>query len=173
MNRKERLKALKAKEAEIVGKLTESDYNVVLTSEDFKDNHLLPSAYLKIKDSVISTNLEQKLVIEIPAQANGNFKSDLENNIALELKAIHKQKQTIKIQAFVLLVIGVVWFIATQLLRKYEIINEIMVITTWVFVWAAVEKFFFERAALHGPRIRLLMLLDAEIKTVESKAEKH
>ena len=142
MNRKERLKVLKAKEAQIVAKLAESDYNVVLTNEDFKDNHLVATGYLKIKDSIITTNLDQKLVIEIPSEESENFKSDLEHNVALELKSLQKQKHLIRVQALILLIVGVVWFIATQFLRKYEIINEIMVITTWVFIWAAAEKFF-------------------------------
>lgn len=94
MNRKERFKTLKAKEAQIVANIAEHNYNVELTNEDFKDNHLVASAYLKIKDSIISSNLEQRLVIEVPQANSANFKSDLEHSVALELKSLQKKKDS-------------------------------------------------------------------------------
>lgn len=93
MNRKERFKTLKAKEAQIVANIAEHNYNVELTNEDFKDNHLVASAYLKIIDSIISSNLEQRLVIEVPQANSANFKSDLEHSVALELKSLQKKKK--------------------------------------------------------------------------------
>lgn len=40
-------------------------------------------------------------------------------------------------------------------------------IVTWVFVWAAVEKFFFDRTALQLPRVILLSLVSADIISKE------
>jgi len=71
------------------------------------------------------------------------------------------------------LILSLVCFLAGVLLlalgsifnpERIAVLYEIVLVISWVFVWTAVEMFFFERQKSQFKKYRIIALADAEIK---------
>ena len=71
--------------------------------------------------------------------------------------------------SFILLLIGILFLgflvLETALLDNY-IISIILEIASWVFIWEAVDKFFFERTEIREKRHQFARLYYAEVEIV-------
>jgi hypothetical protein len=65
----------------------------------------------------------------------------------------------------VLLFTGILFVMLGNILEFFQsnTFQNIVVIVSWVFVWAAVEKWFFDRGNLKEKRMSLLQILSAKI----------
>jgi len=84
---------------------------------------------------------------------------------ASELSRIRKDRRETKIVALMLLFTGILFVILGNVLEVFQgsFFQNIVVIVSWVFVWAAVEKGFFDRRDLVEKRVSLLQILSAKI----------
>jgi hypothetical protein len=51
--------------------------------------------------------------------------------------------------------------ISYYLFFKELFLSQLFIIFSWVFIWTATEKLFFEKPALNRESLKLLLLLDS------------
>lgn len=94
------------------------------------------------------------------------FKSCLHNTAAKKIVAL-RRKQRIAVLAsllFLIIGVGVMILSANDMLVKLQFLDDTVMILSWVFLWAAFEKGFFE-APVHVYEIRkILMLCNATVE---------
>jgi hypothetical protein len=169
MNRINKIKQYRKIERALQQKYKDKQENEVsLEMADFKDGKLSVSGYTRLKQQCEYTGYGIDIEINIPKEHAVNFKETLESFAASELSCIRKDIRNNKRAAIGLLAIGVAWY----LIRYYFahdaiIVHEITLVATWVFVWAAVEKWFFDQHKLSNQRHRLLQILLAKITEQE------
>jgi len=138
---------------------------IMLEDADFKDGKLSWQGYSRLKDECEYVDYAEDIEIKIPQAYVDGFKICLENMAINELSKIKKDKLETRIKALVLfffgaviLTIGLVWVNEEWIVRQ-----EFTLIISWVFVWAAAEKAFFDRKDLQNRRFNLLHILSARI----------
>ncbi|MCL2555519.1 MAG: hypothetical protein FWE03_00675 [Firmicutes bacterium] len=157
-----------ALEKKLLNKNKENKENeVVLEEADFKDEKLSWAGYNRLKNECEYIDYSDQIEIKIPQRYDADFKNCLENMAANELSKIKKDKIEARIKASILffigiiiLTIGLVWINEANVVRQ-----EFTLIISWVFIWAAAEKLFFDRRDLQNNRYNLLHILTAKINT--------
>lgn len=175
MDRKERFLKYRELEKELEQKLqTRRENEVLLTGEFFHEEKFSTLGYFRLKQQCeyIAADEEIEIVLaEDCAAVEENFKSTFTILGANELSQTKKDLLSARMSSLILMLGGIVWFLMSYLAQTLEwvmIVKELFVIATWVFVWAAIEKFFFGRKELHEKRFKLLQMLSAKI-TVKGK----
>lgn len=140
-----------------------NETEVVLGKIDFKDGKLSASGFKRLKQECDYIDYSEQIEIIIPKEYAEGFKNKLESMTAIELKHLKKDRKRTKAAALILLVIGALWFTVGQLFLSARFVHELTLIATWVFVWAAVEKLFFDQTRLQDKRFSLLQILAAKI----------
>ena len=85
----------------------------------------------------------------------------------------HNELKQIKKLYTLLFVLGVLTFVAKTFVTgffKNAGVNEIFLIIMWVFVWRAVELFFFERGTIVRENMRLIQLHEARYVAADFSA---
>lgn len=138
---------------------------VVLDKEDFKGAELTAEGYFKLKQQCDYIDYKEDIEIKIPLADGEGFREQLEHKASGELKRIKKDKRRGLLVALILLAVGAFWYGLRYIaqLQSVEILSEITLVATWVFIWAAVDKCFFGRRKLTDKRMSLLHILSAKI----------
>lgn len=138
---------------------------VILRDTDFENGRLTKSGYISLKQQsdYISTN--EDIEIRIPTAYSKGFKDQLEYVATKELIRIKADMKYVNISALIFFIVGVslLSLPAFILFFKKALINELILIVSWVFTWAAVEKKFFEMYRLKNRRINVLHILSSKI----------
>lgn len=140
-----------------------SETQVLLEKTDFRDSMFSASGYKRLKQECEYIDYGEQIEIIIPKEYAEGFKEKLESMAATELKHIKKDRQRNRMLALILLSIGSVWFVLGQFFSPARFVREITIVATWVFIWAAVEKWFFDQSKLRDRRFSLLQILAAKI----------
>ena len=137
----------------------------VLTADDFQNGKLTVSGYERLKQQCDYISYREDIEIKIPKSCESGFKETLEGMGAAELSRIRKDRRDAKILSAVLLLAGIGFLLLGNFIEFFSggIFQSIVVIVSWVFVWAAVEKWFFDRRRLTDKRLSLLQILLAKI----------
>ena len=144
---------------------TNRENEVVLSKEDFKDGKLTVFGYDHLKQQCDYIPYSEDIEIKIPREYGAGFKYALEYMGANELSRIKKDRRETKLTALGLLFTGILLVMLGNILEVFRgnFFQSIIVIVSWVFVWAAVEKWFFDRKDLKEKRRSLLQILSAKI----------
>jgi len=155
-------------EKQLLNKEKEKRENeVVLEEADFKDGKLSWAGYSRLKNECEYIEYSEDIEIRIPENYDKDFAGCLKEMAASELSKIKKDRLETRIKAAVLFFIGLV-VLAIGLIRIDDeriVWQEFTLIISWVFVWAAAEKAFFDRRDLQNSRYNILHILTATIST--------
>jgi hypothetical protein len=121
--------------------------------------------YNHLKQQCDYIPFSEDIEIKIPKEFEATFKVTLEIMGANELSRIRKDRREAKIMALGLLFVGILFVMLGNVLEFFRgnSFQSVVVIVSWVFVWAAVEKWFFDRGHLTEKRLSLLQILSAKI----------
>jgi len=139
---------------------------LVLTKDDFKDGKLLANSFERIKNECYYISYEDEVEIKMPQKFLGSFCDSFELMSHRELSKLYALRREAWLSALILILAGIALLIPMYFLidvRAAFILPEILLIASWVFVWAAVQKVFFDRWRLREQRFTLLQLLDAKV----------
>jgi len=142
---------------------------VELLKEDFKYGKLTASGYNRLKDECEYIKLRDEINIVVPEQFIDGVKAPLEQMAAVELSKIRKDRTLGRIIALICLLIGAVLFGLGQVFSHAYLVSEITLVAAWVFVWAAVDRYFFEGSKLRVRRLSLIQIVAAKLKTDKDK----
>jgi len=143
---------------------------LVLTKDDFKDGKLLAGSFERIKNECYYIPYEDEVEIKMPQKFLGGFCGSFELMSHRELSKLWALRREAWITALILILAGIGLLIPMYFLYEVRgafIIPELLLIASWVFVWAAVQKVFFDRWRLREQRFTLLQLLDAKVVGVD------
>jgi len=140
----------------------------VLTKEDFKGGKLTVAGYESLKQQCDYISYREDIVIKIPQENEAGFKATLESMGAVELRQMRKDRLDAKLMSAILLLVGIGLILLGNFVEfhRVPIFENIVIIASWVFVWAAVEKWFFDRRRLTDKRFSLLQILSAKVTTL-------
>ena len=134
------------------------------------DDKLLTFVEESAKDAGYVDELELKINIngEVNKTECETFKTNFKNYYKRNIEDTKKDILKLNIISWSLLLIGVGLLVILQLLQNIHapfIIETIMEICAWVFVWEFVDTFFFRKIE-HRTKIRFYKLLQNAIITV-------
>jgi len=138
---------------------------VSLAADYFKDGKLTIYGYDSLKHQCDYIPYSEEIIIKIPNGFEKNFKDSLEFMAANELFRIKKDRSEARITSLLLLLSGIL-FLALGFIFEHqqrELFWNIVIIVSWVFIWAATEKWFFDRKDLREKRKSILQILTAKI----------
>ena len=120
---------------------------------------------MKLQSDYIAVN--EDVEIKVPKAYIKGFKEQLELMATKELLRIKSDMKDTNIIALILFISGVALLSLPAIFSifKTTIINEIILIVSWVFTWAAVEKKFFTMHSLKSKRQNILHILISQILT--------
>lgn len=136
---------------------------IVLREEDFEDGKLTKSGYLSLKQQSDYIPTTETIEIRMPKAYIKDFKETLEYVGTKELTRIKTDIRDANIFALIFFSVGLL-LISLQAFIEFfntKIINDILIIVSWVFMWAAVEKRFFGIPVLKNRRINILHILSS------------
>jgi len=139
------------------------DNEVVLEEADFKDGKLSYSGYSRLKGECEYVGYAEDIEIKVPQNYVDGFNFCLENMATNELSKIKKDKIETRIKALILLFVGAVILTIGLMVIEHIVRQEFALIISWVFVWAASEKMFFDRKDLQNNRFNILHILSAKV----------
>jgi hypothetical protein len=125
--------------------------------------------YIKMETENIPK--ENSLIISIKTNENGNGKVKLidnliKRNIKEKIGKVNENIRRTNRNSFILAFIGMILIGITQIFQIFErrySVNEFIIVMSWVFMWKAVETFFFERVKLIKEKAILLKIYFSEI----------
>ena len=137
----------------------------VLNNEDFKNGKLTAQGYEHLKQQCDYIPYREDIEIKIPKECETGFKDSLEPMAAVELSRIKKDRRDAQIASAILLLVGIGFVLLGNFIEfhKVRIFETVVIIASWVFVWAAVEKWFFDRRRLTDKKFSLLQILSAKV----------
>jgi len=157
-----------ALEKQLLNKHKEAKQNeVVLEDADFKDGKLSWQGYNRLKDECEYVDYAEDIEIKVPQKYRDGFDSCLESMAINELSKIRKDKIETRIKALSLFFLGGVVLTIGLLVIVHIVRQEFALIISWVLIWAAAEKTFFDRRDLQNKRFNLLHILSARIAAYE------
>jgi len=163
MSRKRKIRQFKVLERRLAKILKEKQGNkIVLCNSDFEDGNLSFAGYNRLKQECEYIDYSENIEIIIPEKYANDFKETLENMMANEASHIKKDMQAIRFKSIVFLLIGVLWFTLGNIFTIPTVVKEISIVATWVFVWSAVEMWFFDSNKLKKRKYNLLHILSAK-----------
>ncbi|MCL2212626.1 MAG: hypothetical protein FWB93_02180 [Oscillospiraceae bacterium] len=138
---------------------------VTLEKDDFKDGKLTVFGYDRLKNQCDYIPYSETIELAVPQAFEANFRASLEFMIANELSRIRKDRREARRTSLILLLGGIFCFVLAIAFEFRDILlaENLVVIASWVFVWASVEKWFFDRKELQEKRKSLLQILSARI----------
>ncbi|MFA5560896.1 MAG: hypothetical protein WC964_03890 [Acholeplasmataceae bacterium] len=165
MSRKKEFNELETKLRKKFVNIKENE--VILREEDFEDGKLTKAGYVSLKLQSFYVPTHEFLEVKIPANYINGFKEQLEYVATKELIRIKADRKQANTMALILFLVGgsLLALPAFLLFFRTKVINEVIIITSWVFVWASIEKKFFETASLKGKRENILHILSSKIIT--------
>lgn len=167
MYRKELRKNYRALEKHLLHKYRKrNESDIKLIEEDFKYGKLSHAGYKRLRDQCDYIDPREQVEIVMPEQYTENFKETIEEFTIDELSHVSKDMFYTRITALVLLVLGVAWLALWYFVQVGDFFRELSVIVSWVFVWSAMERWFFKLGELRNNKLNLLHLLAAKIKGV-------
>ncbi|MCL2255416.1 MAG: hypothetical protein FWC11_00980 [Firmicutes bacterium] len=152
---------------------SQNENEAVLEDEDFKDGRLTISGYERLKQQCDYIPYSEQIEIKIPKKHEDGFKERLESLGASELLKMRQDRKGARINSLILLVLGIVSFAIGSIVEFFfsntHIVFYIAIIVSWVFIWAATEKWFFDRRDLHEKRKSLIQILSSNITSTEKE----
>ncbi|MCL2062636.1 MAG: hypothetical protein FWH03_08465 [Firmicutes bacterium] len=148
---------------------------VDLSRDDFKDGKLSALGYFRLKQQC--THIDTFTEVEIKLDPDcAAFQEDLTETLeylgSRELQQVKKDKRQNRTAALILMLGGILCFALSYGLSFIEhslgVLNEIIIIASWVFVWGAIEKQFFASRELQDKRLKLLQIISAKITVREN-----
>lgn len=115
-------------------------------------------------------HLKRKNVIKIEVAAKEeivpDFKAALNNTFGKKIDSIKKGIIKKRVLAFAMLLIGVFFLGIGFLLNGQKFFYEIFLVASWVFLWRAVELFFFEIQLAVLSAYKYIKILKADINVI-------
>lgn len=137
---------------------------VYLENEDFADGKLSAYGYNRLKAECNYVSYKEDIEIFVPQKYSQNFKEMLEVMTVKELSYVKKDNRKARIIASALFLLGIIcYLLGYYVFNTLPMLDDISIIATWGFIWAAIQKIFFERTHLTGTRLSLLHILSAKI----------
>lgn len=138
---------------------------VILRDADFENGRLTKSGYISLKQQSDYISLNEDIEIKIPKTYSKGFKDQLEYVATKELIRIKVDMKYVNISALIFFLVGVALLFLPTLIQffKKPIINELVLIVSWVFTWASVEKKFFEMHNLKNHRNNIFHILTSKV----------
>jgi len=166
--RRRKIKRFKVIEKNLLQKIKEKRENeVVLYTSDFRDGKLSYAGYNRLKQECEYIDYSENIEIIVPKEYIDGFRETLEIFIANEAAHFKKDIREIHFYSVLFLFVGVLWFILGSIFT-IPVLKEVTIIATWVFVWTALEKWFFEGNRLRKRKFNLYQILLAKLTTFES-----
>lgn len=146
---------------------------VILREDDFEDGKLTKSGYISLKQQSDYISVHEDIEIRIPKSYLPNFKEQLEYMATKELIRIRKDIRDSNWSAAIFFLTGL-FLLSLQGFTEFfniKIINDIIIIISWVFIWASIEKRFFDLPKLKGRRINILHILSSNVYPYKREEE--
>jgi len=167
----ERKRNLRELEKTVLAKHKDKRENeVVLEHDDFKDGKLSWNGFRRLRDECEYIDYKDDIEIKVPAQYADSFKDTVELMATNELLHIKKDIRDMRIAALLFFLVGVA-VLAIGLSIQSPIRQELFIIVSWVFIWAASEKIFFDRSNLKDSRYNLLHILSAKVQEIAEETK--
>ncbi|MFA5660516.1 MAG: hypothetical protein WC968_03905 [Bacilli bacterium] len=140
---------------------------IIVRDTHFDDGRITKVGYLSLKQQADYIPIYDVIMIKVPKDHENDFKSSLELVAAKELIRIKKDILSTSIIGLIFFVLGVSLLIIKEVtgLSSQKIINEILLIISWIFIWSSAEKVIFEIRRFRNDRLNIFHLLSATIKT--------
>ena len=167
-SRSSKIKKFKVLERNLSRQIREKCTNeIVLNNFDFHENTLSFAGYNRLKQECEYIDYSENIEIIVPKECANGFRETLESMVVNEASHIKKEMQEIYIMSVVFLCIGVFWFTLGSIFAIPAVLKEITIVATWVFVWTALDKWFFEGKALRHKKFNLYQMLLAKVTFTE------
>ena len=164
MKRTTKLKQFKELNKKLSQKVKEIHENeITLSDYDFKDGKLSFAGYNRLKQECKYIDYSENIEIIMPKEYVDGFLETLENMAANEVSHIKKDMRKMRFFSVIFLLIGALWFTLGNIFTIPLVAKEITIVATWVFVWAAVEHWFFDSNKMKKRKYNLFQILSAKI----------
>lgn len=158
-------KQLKETEKRLKNKFIDLKHNeVILREEDFEDGILTKAGYIKLKQQSNYISINEVIEIRMPKAYLEEFRQTLEYSGTKEIIRIKSDIRDANIFALIFFSIGLFLISLPAYIDFFntKIINDILIVFSWVFMWAAVEKRFFGIPILKNRRTNILHILSSQ-----------
>ncbi|MCL2521486.1 MAG: hypothetical protein FWE36_01340 [Erysipelotrichales bacterium] len=165
-----KLKDLNSLEKKLIKKYSPKKENEInLLAEDFRDGRLTMNGYIRLKQQCEYIPYREEVEIKIPKDYEAYFKDRLEYLGSAELMHIKNEIRDTRKLAVIFFLVGTIFFMFGMVFELYNVavIKDLIIIISWVFVWVAVEKWFFDQKDQSENRRNILRIIYSKVTTNE------
>lgn len=161
MKERRKLDRLLALEKDLLKNYENKTDRIIINEKSFDEQGFTIEGFNRLKEEINYIELDCDFKIIVPGLKQEIFKRSLRHYISKELFYINKKNKQINSVVLLLLILGITIMTSYYFFLKDFILSQLFVIVSWVFIWSAIEKFFFEKPALNKESLKLLLLLDS------------
>lgn len=137
--------------------------------EEFAPNEdylLNPDIEEYIIDKAKQSSVKNSLQLQVKASEEDRevFSKALKKTLTQKIVQAQKDIKKQTIMSLVLLLVGIAILLIGYFFKTIELMYEVTLVTSWVFLWRAVELFFFKRQYNRFSILLYKRILAAEIK---------
>ncbi|MBP3431794.1 MAG: hypothetical protein J6K39_02955 [Clostridia bacterium] len=180
-----KLRAARKEISDVKEVIVDSEHNVVITAKaetreklfsayDYDSGEKLNaelSSYIWEKASAAPTTKDLKIKIYTSKDTDEKeVDKAIRNNFRKEYQTLRGERKRNLTFSLIMVLLGIAFMGLLVLLHTFirnEIVDIIMEIATWVFLWEAVESFFLGRSALRHKQTVCLRIYTATIEVVK------
>lgn len=166
------------KKGRSVLKINVSDFHCILSEFNDDGQEIISSEMADFVNNLVkSVPIEKDIVLDIKCgdyseDKEKRYKKAIVNYYVNEFADKDAKLKNNAILSLVLFGIGVIGFIALYLLRVFDtywLIQDIVEVASWVFLWETVDVFVLNRGVLKWKQKRDLKIIFADIKITQLK----
>lgn len=166
------------KKGRAILKINVSDDDCILSKYNDDGQEIISSDMADFMNNLVkSVPSEKDIVLDITCaecseDKQKRYKKAIVNYYVNEFADKDLKIKNNSIISMMLFLIGVIGFIGLYLLKTFDVywlIQDIVEVASWVFLWETVDVFFLNRGILKWKQKRYLKIIFAEIKITELK----
>ncbi len=161
MKERKKLDRLLTLEKDLLKNYENKTDRIIISEKSFDEQGFTYEGFNRLKDEINYIELDSDFRMIVPEAKKELFNKSLKDYISKDLFFINKKHKEINGIVTLLLILGVIIMISYYLFFKELFLSQLFIIFSWVFIWTATEKLFFEKPALNRESLKLLLLLDS------------
>ncbi len=134
---------------------------IIINDKSFDEQGFTIEGFNRLKEEINYIELDCDFGIIVPEGKQEVFNKSLKHYISKELFYINKKNKQINNIVILLLIFGIAVMALYYFFLKSFVLSDLLIIVSWVFIWSAIEKLFFEKPFLNRESLKLLLLLDS------------
>lgn len=139
---------------------------ITLDESDFCGDEIVDSSFVRLKEESWFIPYRDQIDIHLPRSRAAAYDEDIRHKVFRELVKVRRERVELAVRCVIMFLAGIAALAAAlyvPFITNTFFFFEIVIITSWMFIWVTVETWVVDGRVLYNQRFTLLQLLAARL----------